>query len=326
MNNNWEGDIVKNTTWRKRRLKKGLSVSEVANYLDISYERYALIDKGKVKMPNKYIEKFNELLNKSKGERNINKMTREEIVNQWWKEMSEKSGHGKYKLNEKMHEFNIDNMTELDKLLGYSSMGATSGYLKKGESIGYDLKNKYYSFFENELNIQPPKSKKKSDNTNGKGVQKTNEYAELLEWYNNFDLKQWRDNHKHTNRELSKASGLATGTIHNVIKRNYTTPTIGVMRRLKDFVENQENETPKVVQMTLTQVPVDEVPTEIKRVGDELVKKVNENMTLKNKLLDKYSQEVDRVSMLITQYEILISDLKKEKNLYEQIINDINED
>lgn len=169
-------------------MKKGLTISEVANYLDIDYNKYALIDKGVVKMPNKYIEKFNELINKSKGEKNINRLTREEIVNNWWDEMSVKISRGTFKLNEKMHEFNIDNLCELDRLRGYSAPGTMSNYLNRNGNVGFDTKNKVYSFFENELNIQAPKNESKVDKP--RGIQSTNEYNELLAWYKNFDLKK----------------------------------------------------------------------------------------------------------------------------------------
>ena len=322
---------MKNTTWRKRRLKKGLDMSEVANYLDISYERYALIDRGEVKMPNKYIEKFNELINKSKGETNINRLTREEIVNVWWDTMSQKVGHGRFKLNEKMIEFNIQTLNELDILLGYKhKSGMMSNYLNGHQQVGFDVKNKVYSFFENELNIQPPKVKQpRTNNSARRTIQQTDEYVELLKWFNSFDFKKWRDDHKMTNKELHEASGLATGTIYNIIHRTHDKPTISVMQRLKNFIDNYtEKPVNKPISqvMTFTSIPAEEVPKDIRRMGEELVREVNENMSLKEKLLNKYEQELENLDAMIAHHEAALFDLRKEKEFYEKIINDINED
>ena len=322
---------MKNTTWRKRRLKKGLDISEVANYLDISYERYALIDKGDVKMPNKYIEKFNELINKSKGETSINRLTREEVVNEWWDTMSQKIGHGQFKLNEKMIDFNIRTLNELDLLLGYKNKsGMMSNYLNGHQQVGFDVKNKVYSFFENELNIQPPKVKQPGNNNSARIIiQQTDEYVELLKWFNSFDFKKWRDDHRMTNKELHEASGLATGTIYNIIHRTHAKPTISVMQRLKNFIDNYtEKPVNKPVSqvMTFTSIPTEEVPKDVRRMGEELVREVNENMSLKEKLLNKYDEVIEGIENDINRYKYMIERLEDKKAFYEQIINDINED
>lgn len=322
---------MKNTTWRKRRLKKGLDISEVANYLDISYERYALIDKGDVKMPNKYIEKFNELINKSKGETSINRLTREEVVNEWWDTMSQKIGHGQFKLNEKMIDFNIRTLNELDLLLGYKNKsGMMSNYLNGHQHVGFDVKNKVYSFFENELNIQAPKVKREKVTKCRETIQSSTEYKELLKWYENFDLKKWRDAHPITNNELSKQAGLATGTIYNIIRKTHDKPTITVMKRLKDFVENYTEEKPvngpMGQTMTFTRVPTEDVPEDIRLIGARIIEESETNMLLKDKLLTKYEQELENLDAMIAHHEATLFDLRKEKDFYERIINDINED
>lgn len=320
---------MKNTTWRKRRLKSNLSISEVANYLEIGYERYALIDKGDVKMPNKYIEKFNELINKSKGERQVNRLTRQEIVNNWWDEMSVKLGRGQFKLNEKMKEFNIDTLRELDSLLGYSTSGSMSNYLNGYQSVGFDVKNKIYSFFENELNIQPPKTKNNNAPRQARGVQNTPEYSELLEWYKSFDLKSWRNTTGLTNKDIVKKSGLSDGTVHNIMYKHFQTPCIATMRKLKYFIDNYTEivETKPVAQtMVFTSVPVEEIPEDIRKMGQELVREVNENMTLKERLTNKYESILRDINIEGRSLQQRLDELSKEKEIYEKLLEDINED
>lgn len=317
-----------NSIWRKRRLKKGLEISEVANYLDISYERYALIDRGIVKMPNKYIEKFNELINKNKGETKINTLTRQEIVNVWWDKMSVKTGRGEYALREKMREFNIDTLRELDLLLGYTVNGAMSNYLNGHQHASFDVKNKVYSFFENELNIQPPKNKLKKEynRPNAAGVQQTDEYKELLAWYKQFDLKQWRVDNNLTNSQIVAKSGLSDGTIHNIMYNRFQAPCLSTLKKLKTFIDNYYDiiDTEPVV-MTFTSVPTNEVPEEIRRQGEQLVREVNENMTLKEKLINKYETTIRELEEQIEKHQMIIVDISREKEVYEQVLADLED-
>jgi hypothetical protein len=132
-----------------------------------------------------------------------------------------------------------------------------------------------------------------------------------------------------TNRELHEASGLATGTIYNIMNRTHDKPTIGVMQRLKEFVDNySERPVNKPIGqvMTLTSVPTEEVPEDIRRIGRELAREVNENMSLKEKLLTKYGEAIEGIENDINRYRYAIKKLEEKKAFYEQIVNDINED
>ena len=90
-----------------KRRKAGLSKSEVAEKLGIDYAKYELIDRGILRMPNRFLDKFNQIVNKSKNETVIDKLDKIDVVNKWWDEMSVKKSHGLYVLNDKMKEFNI---------------------------------------------------------------------------------------------------------------------------------------------------------------------------------------------------------------------------
>lgn len=318
------------SVWRKRRLKRGLSVSEVANYLDINYDKYLLIDKGEIKMPNKYIEKFNDLINRNKGELNINKLTREQIVNEWWNTMSTRNETGKFKLYDKMREFNISTLGELGALLGYSRAGAISNYLTGARPIKFDTKNRIYSFFENELNIQAPKTRTVKKRTNNKeNMIDTKEYTKLLAWYEKTDFAKWATDHGLDRKLFREKSGLSYGTVHSIFTGLYRNPQFKTLTRLKDFIDNYTEKPvngPMGQVMTFTCVPTEEVPEDIRRMGEELVREVNENMSLKEKLLTKYEQELENLDAMIAHHEAALFDLRKEKEFYEKIINDINED
>ena len=310
-----------------KRRKAGLSKSEVAEKLGIDYAKYELIDRGILRMPNRFLDKFNQIVNKSKNETVIDKLDKIDVVNKWWDEMSIKKAHGSYVLNDKMKEFNIETLGELDKLLGYSSKGATSGYLCNSKVAGFDFKNKLYNFFHDELNIQAPKVEKtivEKKPVKHKSEQQKQERAILLEWYNAVDLHAWKDKHRLTKIDICHRSGLSEGSVHNVMnKRGTFEPTLETLQKLKTFYDETENSVKAV--MTFTSVPVNEVPEEIRRQGEQLVREVNENMTLKETLNSKYREKIDKIEQRIKAYKELIGELEKEKEIYETVLEDLED-
>lgn len=307
--------------YRKRRIKAGLTISDVAVGIDMDYMQYALIDRGLKKMPNKYLDRFNTLLGRSKGEAVVAKMSREELVEEWWSEIIKKEGHGCYGLTKIMNTFNIETLGELDKLLGYSSTGATSRFLSHPEKVTYNIKNKYFSFFEDEINIQPIKKK---PNVKKEVAEKPN--AVLFNWYNNFDFDKWFRENNISQKTFCKETNISTGTLHNLRKKKFAKPTLETIMKIKTYYDNFKPTTGDNIVMTFTSVPSEEVPEDIRRIGQELVREVNENMVLKEKLLSKYEGIIEGIENDINKYRYIIERLEDKKAFYEQIINDINED
>lgn len=305
----------------KKRRKAGLSRSEISNALGIDYNRYVLIEKGEVKMPKKLINKFNEIINKTKGENDINRKNREQIVNEWWDEMCEKKSHGKYKINDKLEEFNISSLSEFSNLLGYKHKGTASDYLNRTREVSFDIKDRFYSFFENELNIQPPKKMNKKTNEKYKVNMKRNN--NLADWYSSFDVDEWCEKNNISRQDIIKNTHLSSGTISNLFNGK-TIPADKTLSSLKKYVNEIEKE--KQVTMEFTSVPTEEVPEEIQTIGKNLAREVNEDMRLKEKLITKYENKLKDISDKIEEHEIVISELYKSKEIYEQILNDINED
>ena len=310
-----------------KRRKAGLSKSEVAEQLGIEYAKYELIDRGILRMPNRFLDKFNQIVNKSKNETVIDKLDKIEVVNQWWDKVSVKKGHGHYVLNDIMKEFNIDTISELDKLLGYKSHGVVSGYLNNNKSIGFDAKNKMYNFFQDTLNIQPPKNKsttisKRSTYT----TEQQKEYTMLLEWFDSINFLEWRNKNKIENHQMQKDSGLSEGTIHNILyKKGTMKPVYATIKKFKTYYDKIENAKQQPVVMTFTSVPTNEVPEEIRRQGEKLVREVNENMNLKEKLSAKYQGAIEDLEKQISMYEKKIEDCYREKEVYEQVLADLED-
>jgi transcriptional regulator with XRE-family HTH domain len=310
-----------------KRRKAGLSKSEVAEQLGIEYAKYELIDRGILRMPNRFLDKFNQIVNKSKNETVIDKLDKIEVVNQWWDKVSVKKGHGHYVLNDVMKEFNIDTISELDKLLGYKSHGVVSGYLNNNKSIGFDAKNKMYNFFQDTLNIQPPKNKKQVINKRSVyTVDQQKEYTMLLEWFDSINFLEWRNKNGIENHKMQKDSGLSEGTIHNILyKKGTMKPVYATIKKFKTYYDKIENAKQQPVVMTFTSVPTNEVPEEIRKQGEELVREVNENMNLKEKLSAKYQGAIEDLEKQISMYEKKIEDCYREKEVYEQVLADLED-
>lgn len=329
--------IYKRTYYRKKRHQARLSISEVANALGIDCTKYELIDKGEVKMPKILIDKFNEIINKGKNEQTLERLSREDVVNQWWDEMAIKIGHGKYKLNEKMKEFNIDSLLELSQLLGWKTQASLSNYLNGYTPTSFNIKNKIYSFFENELNIQPPKKENKKKNIlvnqNGKCILINSElYNELLNWYKTFDLKAWVNRNKLSCEEIRTYTKLSNGTISNLYNNKIETPKAETLLTLKTFVDNIENNTTivsnKPIEQTfeLTSVSIEKVPEDIQAIGEKLLEEVNENMKLKEKLIDKYQNKLEELEKTIQNFRHELQELEIQKDIYAKILEDINDE
>lgn len=310
-----------------KRRKAGLSKSEVAEQLGIEYAKYELIDRGILRMPNRFLDKFNQIVSKSKNETVINKLDKIDVVNKWWDEVSVKKGHGSYVLNDVMKEFNIDTISELDKLLGYKSHGVVSGYLNNNKSIGFDAKNKMYNFFQDTLNIQPPKNKKQVINKRSVyTVDQQKEYVELLDWFGSVNFLEWRNKNGIENHKMQKDSGLSEGTIHNILyKQGTMKPVYATIKKFKTYYDKIENAKQQPVVMTFTSVPTNEVPEEIRKQGEELVREVNENMTLKEKLINKYETTIRELEEQIEKHQMIIVDISREKEVYEQVLADLED-
>ena len=227
------------TYYKRKRRKTGLASSDMAKELGIDCKKYSLIENGVVKMPKNLIDKFNEIINKGKNEHMLERLNHEQLVDEWYNDMTKKV-NGRYKLKDKMKEFNIDTFNDLAKLLGVSS--ANLSHYLKNESVGYNFKNKMYLFFLDELNIQEPSEKRINNATrpNVKSVSniKVNSTDnELLNWYRKTDLKSLAKSLRVTSKQIAEETGLDISCVYRVMNKLTDTPrekTLGLIKGILD--------------------------------------------------------------------------------------------
>lgn len=190
------------TYYKNKRNKAGLSQSDMAKELGIPCVKYEQIERGEIKMPKRLIDKFNEIISRGNNIHSLEKLEHEREVNEYIDWLS-KNDH----LKLEMDRFNILTRNELGQLLGYKDGSIISKLFSGKFADAYDLKNKIYLFFHDELNMQPKRSNKQRSNKQISDKQK------LL----TSKLKKYCEAYGLTQRELSKQLCMSQPTINRIL-------------------------------------------------------------------------------------------------------------
>lgn len=218
------------TYYKNKRNKVGLSQSDMARELGIPCVKYEQIERGEIKMPKKLIDKFNEIITRGNNIHSLEKLEHEREVNDYIDWLI-KDDHLKLEMNM----FNISTRNELGQLLGYKD-GTILSKLFSGKYANgycYDLKNKIYLFFHDELNMQPKKLNKQISNKQKSITSKLKKYCET------YGLTQ---------SELSKQMCMSQPTINRLLKEtrivgNSTLNKIDTFLKSKGFNKDSVDST-----------------------------------------------------------------------------------
>ena len=208
------------TYYKNKRNKVGLSQSDMARELGIPCVKYEQIERGEIKMPKRLIDKFNEIISRGNNIHSLEKLEHEREVNEYIDWLS-KNDH----LKLEMDRFNISTRNELGLLLGYKG-GSIISKLFSGKFVdAYNLKNKIYLFFHDELNMQPKKLNKQISDKQKSITSKLKKYCET------YGLTQ---------SELSKQMCMSQPTINRLLKEtrivgNSTLSKIDIFLKNKGF-------------------------------------------------------------------------------------------
>lgn len=137
----------------KRRREANIDITDMATELGLNPKVYEEIERDLRPMPTNLVDKFFAIIKKAKDEPNKQKLERvqkEVEVNEFFDELM---ANDRAKLLNYMEKFNIKNFVELGNLLGYAP-STISNYTKAPNLANYEFKNKFYTFFNDELNIQ----------------------------------------------------------------------------------------------------------------------------------------------------------------------------
>lgn len=317
------------TIWNEKRCKSGLNRSDVAKMLGVSYERYILIEKGLVKMPSNLIDKFNAIINKGKNENKLNKLENNKKINDYIDWLLSNDSDGNSNLSNKMSEFNISTQKELGVLLGYADGTYLSLLKKDKDNVSYDLKNRLYDFFNDELNIQPKKevqvtkTLEKLKNVDGKI---TPEYVLNYCAENNMSLAR-----------LERLARLGRTTLQVGVKNNskFSPKTIGKLNAyFKKLDDNKEElNDNKEEELVFPELPnINAVDNnKDKDVSKEIL--INTLDNVKSKWQKRYEENISKqfalgmeIGKLQEQLELKQKEydkLKEEEKVYSEILEDL---
>lgn len=311
-------NMGKSTVYYYKRHRTGLTRSEMANALEVDYERYMLWEQGVLNMPSKYIDKFNEIIHRKKGEHQIERLNHEREVNEWWEEMRQKDERGNYKLNEVARKYNFKTTRELSEKLGFGK-NSISFFLSHG-TVSYEAKDRMYTFLHNELNIQPPKENKKKNR-----YTMSADREELLKWYNNFDLTNFLQEHNLKQSDIFHNTSIASGTVSALANKKFNNPTTSVLAQLKDYVDRVEKNEDMEEQIDIAEEDIVEEPIVEEDVIEEecepeedieKLKPIIQPMEEKREFLPQIEKTIERV-------EVLLAKAKADVLVYEDILKDL---
>ena len=208
------------TYYKNKRNKVGLSQSDMAKELGIPCVKYEQIERGEIKMPKRLIDKFNEIISRGNNIHSLEKLEHEREVNEYIDWLS-KNDH----LKLEMDRFNISTRNELGQLLGYKGGSIISKLFSGKFADAYDLKNKIYLFFHDELNMQPKKLNKQISDKQKSITSKLKKYCKT------YGLTQY---------ELSKQMCMSQPTINRLLNEtrivgNSTLSKIDIFLKNKSF-------------------------------------------------------------------------------------------
>ena len=208
------------TYYKNKRNKVGLSQSDMARELGIPCVKYEQIERGEIKMPKKLIDKFNEIITRGNNIHSLEKLEHEREVNEYIDWLI-KDDHLKLEMNR----FNISTRTELGQLLGYKDGTILSKLFsgKYANGYGYDLKNKIYLFFHDELNMQPKKLSK----------QISNKQKSIMS-----ELKKYCETYGLTQHELSKQMCMSQSTINRILMETRTVSN-STLNKIDTFLKSK---------------------------------------------------------------------------------------
>lgn len=335
------------TYYERKRNQLGITRSDMVDMLGIDYMKYVAIEKGERKMPVNLIDKFNSIINKGKNELEFEKLNRQALVNEWFEDMTTVV-NGRIKLKNKMEEFNIESYKELATLMGYKTACNLSIYCNKTRPAPYDFKNRLYTFFADELNIQ---DKKKTVILN-KEKMTHEEKNELTEWYKTFDIHKWLEKNNLTIGGFPEYIPMPKSTFYYYCNpRGGVMPTKTTIKKVKEAVERYENGNSEETEVTPSsdnsvsvenidkdtniiegkEINIDDIQEEIDDLKD--VNPVEETSELNHYTkglegsLKENQQEVTKLNSglqkAIGRVEVLLAKAKADVLVYEDILKDL---
>lgn len=321
--------------YKKKRLKSGLTQSDIALKLGLSLNRYKAIENGIVKMPTDLIDTFHTIVDSDLN--GVEILNKREYIEDWFSNLQQNED-GQYKnIKELMNKFNIKSFKQLGKCLGYKDDTLCCKYIGGKLETPYAFKNKLYNFFTDEKNIQIPKvveEPKTSDDST----------TELEKWFYNFDFNGFLKANNLSKNQVSRDTGVSISTLTKLQTGDFKYKTnLESIAKLYGYCTNfnkNSYEAESINEEELTE-ELPSIPETTEKVEDyvEVNRLTDNRITMRiitgktstdidfnanvRDLIKKYENTVDEIQKDINQYQDILIGLEKQLPIYATLINDL---
>lgn len=315
------------TIYKSKRLNYGLSLDQMARYMELPYEIYKKLDEGKDLEGE---EKMFEKLVRKIGIQKVEELDKEKATNLKLEDVGKtydiNEFYEKFNKQEMFKKFNIISYFHLSQLLEKKySPDTIATYLNYKHRAKEGFRKEIYNFFSNEKNIQDPKRAVKCVKRGNKIIE--SELDDNQRWFNaNFDTMKMDianlvNNGHVTGSQLKFCAeyGLNNTCLSKMLNRKMDI-TKHYAKVLRDALEPKEEVTLYATQrnsFTVTSEDIEPPTTdwliknEISRINEENENKFK-NMSIANEELLKINRELREEN---EKLKSIVSQLSKEQLL-----------
>lgn len=315
-----------------KRRKSGYTRSQMANELNIPYNKYVEIERGDRIMPNRLIDKFNEIINRGKHINKLENLNKDKNVSEWIDEMRKLTSDSKtsYALKDVMKDFNISSYKELGLILNVNPSAINN--VLAGRMKGLDLCNRLYDFFHDDLNKQSITKTKLVRENNISPARQIE-----LEWWNNFDLNDYLNKHNMNQQEFSMETGIGIAQMSRLVSTDHKpkAPWSSTIARLRKYVESHDemqdlkDEMPELPSETKRQeIVVDKQHTDSNNIAIDAIenmirdcdKKISDEMIY----IERMNAEIEKMKLIINTHNLSITNARSKKESLQEVLSIIS--
>lgn len=315
-----------------KRRKSGYTRSQMANELNIPYNKYVEIERGDRIMSNRLLDKFNEIINRGKHINKLENLNKDKNVSEWMDEMRKLTSDSKtsYALKDVMKDFNIDSYRELGLILN-ANPSAINNVLA-GRMKGLDLCNRLYDFFHDDLNKQPiTKTKLARENHISPARQIE------LEWWNNFDLNDYLDKHNMNQQEFGMETGIGIAQISRLVSTDHKpkAPWSSTIARLRKYVESHDgmqdlrDEMPELPsENKQEEIVVETQHTNSNNIAinaiENMIRDYDKKISDETIYVERMTAEIEKMKLIVNTHNLSINDARSKKESLQEVLSIIS--
>ena len=315
-----------------KRRKSGYTRSQMANELNIPYNKYVEIERGDRIMPSRLIDKFNEIINRGKSVNKLENLNRDKDVSEWIDEMRKltSDSNTSYVLKDVMKDFNISSYKELGRILNVNPSSISN--ILAGRMKGSDLCDRLYDFFHDDLNKQTIAKTKRIRENNISQARQID-----LDWWNNFDLNDYLNKHNINKQEFGMKTGISNTQMNRLLSTDHKPkmPHSYTIARLRKYVESHDemqdlkDEMPELPSETKQQeIVVETQHTDSNNIAIDAIenmirdydKKISDEMIS----IERMNANIEEMKLMVDKHTLSINDIRSKKESLQEVLSIIS--